>query len=85
MSNYFICMECCAFNSRSSGYLSVPDPDLEIRGWGGGKGDGEVWAKNKGGGATTLGPSPGSPTAFIKGKPRGGGCRSLASYLFSSF
>ena len=46
--------------------LSVSDPDLEIKGSGGGEGRGgwgslSIWSKNKGG----LGPSTGSATACI--------------------
>lgn len=36
----FYCMECCAFNSRSSRHLSVLDSDREISKGGGGGGKG---------------------------------------------
>ena len=56
-----------------AGYISVPDPDLEIsKGGGGGGGRAviqtllvSVWSKNKGGvRPSPPGPSPGSATVF---------------------
>ena len=55
---------------------TVPDPDLEIRGWGGGGLGGlkekfyraSVWSKNKGwggGGQAPQGPSPGSASVLF--------------------